>query len=40
MVNISSNIRSTEGKIDRALLWLMVVPIPVLLIFLFMRGRT
>ena len=36
----SSNIKTKEGKIGWALLWLMGVPIPVLLIFFLMRGCT
>ncbi len=36
----SSNIKTKEGKIGWALLWLMGVPIPVLLVLFLMRGCT
>jgi hypothetical protein len=36
----SSNIKTKEGKVGWALLWLMGVPVPVLLFFFLLRGCT
>jgi hypothetical protein len=40
LMRTSSDVRSKEGKIGWALLWLMGVPIPILFIFFLMRGCT
>jgi hypothetical protein len=37
-VKLLQQIKSGEGKVGYALLWLLGVPLPVLLIIYFLRG--